>query len=855
MPTVGLMRSRINERLARAARFPVALIVAPAGFGKSVALRDFIATSRIDAALYEVPREDATLLAFAHGLARALAEIAPDALATFPAMQERVLSEPEPVAALADWFDEHLRRIVATIVIDDLHHAADSRAVELLVTLVERTNGRINWILASRSDAGIPVASWFAYGRMDAPIGEDELRFTSDEALAAALEASGEIAAGEIDALRELTSGWPVALSIALRTRTHATDLRAATAGTRDMVFRYLAEQVFSSIDPQAREFLLDTSVFPSFDTSIAAALGGTPEAFAELRRGAGFISEIMPGVFRYHDLFRDYLEAELARAGNERSRLAYVRGAHASEARGERAMALSLYVRANDADAVLRMLAEHGIDLYERGEGETIERALASLGERSVTDARVLGLRAVSEAGRGHFDLAEPDFLDAIARADDARVRVLLAQRYAIESIRHHRDAIALLAPYAADESIEASLRVPILGTYATALARAGLIDEAVTTIETAVDALDATVSDAARARFYQQAAFVHQLLPNRGNAWRYALHAIESALPQQRYDVAARAYSVLYRIVYDDEDDPIESLALLDKLIDCARKGGSVQTRMYGVFAALDIEVDRGDDDAIARLDAEIERNAASWPGASETTLLAARALRAAWEGDFERAYALLAPSETRVEGNERRALRAAEVALYALAAGRVEEGAAAAERAGEMLAASATPRRRARTLVMLALGAMVRGHLPAAHRFLHEVEHTAGLSRRMRALAQAVRLYYRRALEQVDDAELSGVLERLRAVHFGGIARLLARLPFGAQTESGAFAQLTAAERDILAALAKGASSKDIAHKTGRSAQTVDTHIRSICRKLRCSGRREAVALALRSGWVDS
>jgi DNA-binding CsgD family transcriptional regulator len=61
----------------------------------------------------------------------------------------------------------------------------------------------------------------------------------------------------------------------------------------------------------------------------------------------------------------------------------------------------------------------------------------------------------------------------------------------------------------------------------------------------------------------------------------------------------------------------------------------------------------------------------------------------------------------------------------------------------------------------------------------------------------------------------------------------------------------AVLTPAERAILALLVRGASSKEIAARTKRSAQTVDTHIRSICRKLNCSGRREAVALAIGAG----
>ncbi len=106
------LRSRLNDRLARATRYPVTLIVAPAGFGKTVALRDFIETARLDAVRYDVSREDRTLLAFVRGLSTALEPLAPSARAAFPAMQQRVMAAADPLRELADWFAEHLRRVV-----------------------------------------------------------------------------------------------------------------------------------------------------------------------------------------------------------------------------------------------------------------------------------------------------------------------------------------------------------------------------------------------------------------------------------------------------------------------------------------------------------------------------------------------------------------------------------------------------------------------------------------------------------------------------------------------------------------------------------------------------------------------
>ncbi|HEY4439253.1 MAG TPA: LuxR C-terminal-related transcriptional regulator [Candidatus Elarobacter sp.] len=849
-----LMRARINDRLTRAIRYPVTLIVAPAGFGKSVALRDFLVTARLDAARYDVARDDATLLTFVRGLCVALEEVAPSALAAYPAAQERVMQAAAPVRELADWLGEHLKRTVCTIVIDDFHNAAvDPDCVALLTELIEREPGRITWIVATRSDAGLPVASWIGYGRMDVALGEDELRFTAEEALAAADDGAIDDPR-EVETLRELTGGWPIALGIALRMRLHAADLRTAASGTREMVYRYLAEQVFAQLDRAEQRFLLRTCVFTAFDDAIAEACGGSAEMVAHLRRRATFLAASASGDYRYHDLFRDFLERELRRTGSHEWFETLRAGGVLLEERGDPARALALFVRAESVDDVVRVVERDGLALVERGHAETLAGALDALPDDARRGrAAVIGLRAVLEAWRGNFDLAESGFLAAIERANDDALRIALVHRYAIELVRHERDPIALLEPYAADEQLAVPQRVSILGTLSTAYLRADRRDDAKLTLHRALDLLGPARDDAA-ARVYQQAAYITSIAGTRERARGYANLAVELALAHGLYEVAARAYSVLYTLAYDESDDPIAVLAILDKLLDCARKGASRQARQYGVIASYEIEVERGDDAALERLDRELDGGRGAVSLLRNETLLPAEALRAAWDRDFVRAHALLAGSAEHQSGDARRAVRAAEIALYACAAGLPDEGEAALHDARTALerCGSAASRRVARSHLFVALAELVRGRPAAVQRHVADAERSLGPAmRRLRALAAAVRALARVNLGQAEPSAVAAALERLRADHMGGIARLLAALPVAATERS--YAQLTPSEREILQLLAKGASTKDVAAKTGRSPQTVDTHIRSICRKLNCSGRREAVAVAVGSGWV--
>lgn len=852
------MRARINERLEHATRFPVALIVAPAGFGKSVALRDFLETSGLDAVRYDVRREDAALLAFVRRLSEALEAVAPSALASFPAMQQRVLASEEPVRQLSDWFAEHLKNAACTIVIDDLHYAAaDPASIALLADLMERTSERLKWIIAARSDVGLPVATWVAYGRMDIPIGEADLRFTTDEALATAALTNAKLDLQEIEALRQLTEGWPVALTIALRTRTHSADLRSAAFSTREMIYRYLAEQVFTALSLPQRAFALASCVFSTFDSAIAEALGATPAFLDELRGKTTFLHETAPGEYRYHDLFRDFLEAELRRSGEREWRRTLREGAQVLDRRGDAASALVLYTKARAGEHITAIIEREGLSLFERGEAEKLAQALDVVPDAMRrASAMATGLRGMIDASLGRFEVAEPAYLAAIdLAAADTDLRLRLVHQYALELVRLDRDCVVLLEPYALDTAIEARYRAPLLATLATGYLRAGRAAEALGAADHALKLMDRSVTDESRARVYQQAAYVERYAGSREKARTYATTAIELALGGNLYDLAARAYSVLYTIVRDISDDPIESLTVLDRLSECARKSASTHARLFALVATYEIEVERGDDATLERLDAQMHEQQSMLPSLRTTTVLSVEALRAAWAGDFATAYAMLAGTACEQSTGGQRALRAAEAALYAMAAGLPGESEAELHEAAAALESSSASNKHAvRARLTMALAHMLKGHDSAANRFIADVERslTSGMTR-TRAFAHAVRTLYRLRLGQAEEPAVQAALERMRSEHIGGIARLLAALPIGsAQTP---FAALTPAEREVLQLLAKGASTKDVAARTGRSPHTVDTHIRSICRKLGCSGRREAVALASSQGWVEA
>src|SRR5579862_8967037 len=122
-PFTPILRPRIVERIGAAAAQRIVLIVAPAGYGKSVALRQYLESIREPHVRYDVHAEHASLLGFARGFADAVIDFAPDARRTLSNAYEKSRASKTPGADLAMWLHAHIKAFTGVIAVDDLHVA------------------------------------------------------------------------------------------------------------------------------------------------------------------------------------------------------------------------------------------------------------------------------------------------------------------------------------------------------------------------------------------------------------------------------------------------------------------------------------------------------------------------------------------------------------------------------------------------------------------------------------------------------------------------------------------------------------------------------------------------------------
>ena len=319
-------RPRLSERLDRGAASKLMLVSAPAGFGKTTLLTEWLAAGPAApagerlAAWLSLDRGDNDPASFWTYVIAALRTVAPgvgeSALALLQAPQ------PPPIETVLTALLNDLGAIAGDIVLvlDD-YHVIDAREVQDgMAFLLDHLPPRLHVVIASRADPALPLARLRARGEL-VEIRAAELRFTPDEAAAYLNEMMGlQLTARDVAALEGRTEGWIAALQLAalsMQGRDDVAGFIAGFAGDDRYVVDYLVEEVLQRQPDRVQAFLLQTSILGRLSGPLCDAVtgqGGGKAMLEALDRGNLFLVPLddRRRWYRYHHLFADVLQARL---------------------------------------------------------------------------------------------------------------------------------------------------------------------------------------------------------------------------------------------------------------------------------------------------------------------------------------------------------------------------------------------------------------------------------------------------------------------------------------------------------------------------------------------------------------
>jgi LuxR family maltose regulon positive regulatory protein len=319
-------RPRLSERLDRGTASTLTLVSAPAGFGKTTLLTEWLAAApaapaneRLAAwlSLDRADNDPASFWTYVIAALRTVAsEVGEGALILLQAPQ------PPPIETVLTALLNDLGAVAGDIVLvlDDYHVIDASDVQDGMAFLLDHLPPRLHLVIASRADPVLPLARWRARGEL-AEIRAADLRFTPDEAAAYLNEMMDlQLTARDVAALEARTEGWIAALQLAalsMQGRDDVAGFIAGFAGDDRYVVDYLVEEVLQRQPDGVQAFLLQTSILDRLTGPLCDAVtgqGGGKAMLEALDRGNLFLVPLddRRRWYRYHHLFADVLQARL---------------------------------------------------------------------------------------------------------------------------------------------------------------------------------------------------------------------------------------------------------------------------------------------------------------------------------------------------------------------------------------------------------------------------------------------------------------------------------------------------------------------------------------------------------------
>ena len=379
------LRSDLEKKLGNIKNYPVTVVCAGAGYGKTTTVSYVLSQMDTPCCWYSPGPEDDNAFTFTSYLAGAL-----DSL--IPGFKEWYTSSMHGEKRF-NWkiaFSNFMagveclegQRTGGIIVVDDWHHVQHDNNIRLFFDrFLACLPSDFKIIVLSRENINLSEVDRLRTKSQVLSLNEKDLAFNVSDVetfFGMQFHYSGrQYSAEEISRIYEVTEGWIMAIKLVAN---HPSEQEVAEIlkfdfdnvgySRLDAFFKYLAHDVFERQSASLQKFLLKTSILSSFDSQTCQAIFGEPEAILQIHEAKDhglFVIEGERGFFRYHPLFHEFLRREAGLRLSDINRLHNLAGKYYQK-NGELESALRHYLKGQFWIEAQAVLSDIGRELVKGG-------------------------------------------------------------------------------------------------------------------------------------------------------------------------------------------------------------------------------------------------------------------------------------------------------------------------------------------------------------------------------------------------------------------------------------------------------------------------------------------------------
>jgi len=292
----------------------IIVVCAPAGYGKTVAVTQWLKQDTRAKAIFSVDEYDNNLSGFCERFCDVLYTCQP---------QNKTLNEIISHPSFQNAPEVFALRAIASLsgkkstvlAIDDIHLIHNSAVLQLLLVFIKRLPINFNIIIISRHDLPFGLSELWIKGQA-ARISAEQLRFTHEDIIKLHEKRGSRITQAQAEYISRQTQGWAIGINAFLLSGD-------SSSADFSQVYSYLDEFIQSNIwakwDGPTRDFMLRTSYLRELTPSLCEILTGLTYSDAFLKelvqRGA-FITQMQNDIYRYHHLFQQFLKRKADECG-----------------------------------------------------------------------------------------------------------------------------------------------------------------------------------------------------------------------------------------------------------------------------------------------------------------------------------------------------------------------------------------------------------------------------------------------------------------------------------------------------------------------------------------------------------